>query len=259
MSPLVFATPDLQVMDLQYKNSRLVANIFNQAPDGLTDPITVKFYDNGDEIGSTTYTTPLSRYSIFSTYIDYLPSVGSHEFTAVVDPDNIIIERKDTNNDKTTSYERIEDLQPRSAVPDIEQPKPQEVPEDKNTVFVYLAAVMILTAILASRLLKGRTGFLHRRAGKEKPKKAAQKKEKAHTTDVASSIRLNPCSIVRLRAALLFSKNIGDDYTYFVKDKSAEAVGVCDKKYTDGEYELECMVESFMKTDRILRIRDARP
>ncbi|MDI6721264.1 MAG: CARDB domain-containing protein, partial [Candidatus Aenigmarchaeota archaeon] len=93
-----FAIPDLKVLDLQYaSNGRLVVNIFNQAPEKIESNITVKFYDNGREIGTVIYTDPLPRYSVFSAYVDYPLSKGLHAFRAVVDPDNLIAERNDDN------------------------------------------------------------------------------------------------------------------------------------------------------------------
>jgi hypothetical protein len=270
-----FALPDLQVLDLQYTNSRLVANIFNQAPDGVNQSIKVSFYDNGREIGSRLYTDALPRYSIFSVYMEYIPEKGVHDFKAAVDPENSVAERSDTNNEKSISYEQKTDTVPRNvsasegekppaAIPDKIDMRPPE--NNITAIAVALAAVFII--LLAIRLMQVRGKFrLNEKVDgslkKELKEELAPPPRKGISgtkgiSSVKSALRLASGSIVRIKARLVFNGKVGDEYTYFIRDGSGETVGVSDKKYDEKEYEIECAVESFMKDDKVLRIRHVK-
>ncbi len=266
---------DLQVMDLQYVNGRLVANIFNQAPDGIEDDILVRFYDNGAEIGSRTYTDVLPRYSVFSVYIDYIPAAGMHDFKAVVDPAAAIAESNDGNNDRSITYEQKLDLEPRAAQPEGQEPvAPAAVQpivlDTPTTTYVLSIVVIVLAVLLALRLLHIR-GYLKKHEKKE-PKRVEHEKKRsmafprisrnsqpsaAKEHSVASALRMQPGSGVKLRAKLIFNGQAGGDYTYFVKDATGEAVGVSSHRYGEKEYDLECVVETVMKSEKVLRIKSA--
>ena len=256
---------DLQVMDLQYVNGRLVANIFNQAPDGIEDDILVRFYDNGAEIGSRTYTDALPRYSVFSVYIDYTPSAGVHDFKAAVDPAAAITESNDGNNEKNIQYEQKLDLQPRNVTPEAQKAAPPAVVQPvvldtSSTTYMLIIVVIVLAILLALRLLHTK-GFLKKRA-KGEPKRVVKenklpKPSPGNYTNVAGAMKMSPGSSIKLRARLIFNGAAGGEYTYFVKDGSGEAVGVSSRKYGEKEYDIECTVESLMKTEKVLRIKSA--
>lgn len=301
---------DLQVLELQYTaGGRLVANIFNQAPDIIDGDITVKLYDNGNEISSQTYTDPLPRYSVFSVYTDYSPTAGTHEFKAVVDGENTIKETNDGNNEKSISFEQKLDMTPRNATP---EPKKQEdaseTPAETGAsmpslnadqlTMVLLSVVLALGALLAIRMLHIRRKI--RKEGKSsapasptEPKRRGifSKKEASGLKNMAefwerkrglkifqrakkdlavvgspkipsySSVKqamaMKPGSSARLDAKLTFNGKVGDDYTYFVSDGSGESVGISKEKLPDGRRAIDCTVESFMKDDKVLRIRSA--
>ncbi|MBI2173514.1 MAG: hypothetical protein HYT73_04915 [Candidatus Aenigmarchaeota archaeon] len=267
---LILAVPslavDLQVLDLQYTGGRLVANVFNQAPDGTEDGILVRFYDNGREIGSKLYTDPLPRYSVFSVYMDYTPPAGLHDFMAVADPDNAIAESKDDNNDKIISFEQKLDTTPRNVTPEVSQqqePPSQPVapitfPEirvDGGTMPFMAALLAVLLILLAARLLQKR-GKLRISLPKKKSEKAEEKT--GRHSSVADALKLGPGTTVQLRARLSYNGVVGGEHTYFIRDAGAEAVGVSEKKLPEKECTLTCSVESFMKTDKILRIKDVK-
>ncbi|MBI2579545.1 MAG: hypothetical protein HYW27_01450 [Candidatus Aenigmarchaeota archaeon] len=315
---LIFAVPslaaDLQVLDLQYTAAgRLVANIFNQAADGIEDDITVKFYDNGNEIGIQTYTDPLPRYSVFSVYVDYIPAVGLHEFRALADPGNMIAESKEDNNGKSISFEQKIDNAPRNATP---EPKKEEITEETKltettgiqapritsgeVTMLLLGVVAVLVLLLLVRMLhirgrirmpktedggkgkrlmpfgktesgklaegwkwrsgkkedagqeKGGKGFGVFSRGKNKPEKTSSR------AGVKMAMAMKAGSSARLNARLTFNGKVGDDYTYFLKDESGETVGISKEKLPDGQQVIECVVENFMKDDKVLRIRSAK-
>ncbi len=257
---------DLQILDLQYTGGRLVANVFNQAPDGTEDDILVRFYDNGREIGSKLYTDPLPRYSVFSVYMDYTPSVGLHEFRSAADPDNSIGETAEDNNDKTISFEQKLDTTPRNVTP---EPRQQQEPQSQSDTPITFPSMQVdggtmpfMAALLAVLLILLAIRILHKR-GRLRisfPKKKAEKPSEntGRYSSVADALKLGPGTTVKLRAKLSYNGVVGGEHTYFVRDAGYEAVGVSSKKLPEKECMITCVVESFMKTDKILRIKDAK-
>jgi subtilase family serine protease len=175
MASAALAQPDLQVYNLEYSQAtgRLVATIYNQAQDPVNDKILVDFYDNGKFYGAYEYLNGLSRYSTVSVYLNYNLDANNHTIKAVVDPNDVVYESKEVNNERTIFLEGKKlDMTPVliSTVPSaIELPK-----VEYNSVLSYFIVLIILIVLVFAYAKILRKKRIH----EEKPKK---KKEETKT------------------------------------------------------------------------------
>jgi len=139
------ALPDLQVWSLEYSSEtgRLVANIYNQAPDPAEGGFAVRFYDNDTYIGEYYYGKTLPRYSIVAVYVKPVLSEGMHTFRAVADANNTIPEQIEGNNEKTLAMNYEIDRTPSAAVPIA-----QKSSESQDTFSYALIAAIILIVLI---------------------------------------------------------------------------------------------------------------